>query len=106
MTLSLIFMFIMFYEASEHGVFITGLIAIFLMINIFSYTSLLDGKKYSLLADGIKVSILFSIIFYQNISIIDLNLSLKILLAYSIISTIGTFYFLKTEVRLNQVIKG
>ena len=45
-------------------------------------------------------------IFYQNNSTIDLNMSLKIFLAYSIISTIGTFYFLKTEVRLNQVIKG
>ena len=93
MTLSLIFMFIMFYEASEHGVFVTGLIAIFLMINVFSYTSLMDGKKYSLFADGIKVSILCFIIFYQNISIIDLNMSLKIFLAYSIISTMGTFTF-------------
>ena len=37
---------------------------------------------------------------------IDLNMSLKIFLAYSIISTMGTFYFLKTEVRLNQVLKG
>jgi len=27
-------------------------------------------------------------------------------LAYSIISTMGTFYFLKTEVRLNQILKG
>ena len=106
MTLSLIFMFIMFYEASEHGIFITGLIAIFLMINVFSYTSLMDGKKYSLFADGIKVFILCFIVFYQNISIIDLNTSLKIFLAYSIISTMGTFYFLKTEVRLNQILKG
>ena len=76
------------------------------MINVFSYTSLMDGKKYSLFADGIKVSNLCFIIFYQNISIIDLNMSLKIFLAYSIISTMGTFYFLKTEVRLNQILKG
>ena len=66
----------------------------------------MDGKRYSLFADGIKVSILYFIIFYQNISSIDLNMSLKIFLAYSIISTMGTFYFLKTEVRLNQVLKG
>jgi hypothetical protein len=85
--------------ASQHGLFITGLIAIFLLANVFSYTSLMDGKKYSLLADGLKLGILSFIIFHQNIGISELNLSLKFFLGYSIISTLGTFYFLKTETR-------
>jgi alkylglycerol monooxygenase len=97
MTLSLILMFLMFYMASQHGLFITGLIALFLLANVFSYTSLMDGKKYSLLADGLKLGILSFIIFHQNIGISELNLSLKFFLGYSIISTLGTFYFLKTE---------
>jgi sterol desaturase/sphingolipid hydroxylase (fatty acid hydroxylase superfamily) len=97
MTFSLILMFLMFYMASEHGLFITGLIALFLMVNIFSYTSLMDGKKYSLLADGLKIAILGYIIFHQNIGILEMDLSLKIFSGYSIISTLGTLYFLKTE---------
>jgi hypothetical protein len=78
MSISLMLMFIMFYKATNHGVFITGLIAMFLMINVFSYTALMDGKKYSLVADGIKVAILCFVIFYQNLGILELNLSLKI----------------------------
>jgi sterol desaturase/sphingolipid hydroxylase (fatty acid hydroxylase superfamily) len=97
MTFSLILMFLMFYMASEHGLFITGLIALFLMVNIFSYTSLMDGKKYSLLADGLKIAILGYIIFHQNIGILEMDLSLKIFSGYSIISTLGTLYFLKPE---------
>jgi hypothetical protein len=67
------------------------------MVNIFSYTSLMDGKKYSLLADGLKIAILGYIIFHQNIGILEMDLSLKIFSGYSIISTLGTLYFLKTE---------
>ena len=103
MSISLMLMFIMFYKATNHGVFITGLIAMFLMINVFSYTALMDGKKYSLVADGIKVAILCFVIFYQNLGILELNLSLKIFFWYSIISTMGTLYFLKTEGQLLDV---
>ena len=65
----------------------------------------MDGKKYSLFADGIKIAIICFVIFHQKIGLLDLNL--KIFLAYSIISTLGTLYFLKTELNpLNAEMKS
>ncbi len=107
MSISLIMMFLTFYMAPEHGLFITGFLALFLMVNVFSYTSLMDGKKYSLFAEGIKIAIICFVIFHQKIGLFDLNLNTKIFLAYSIISTLGTLYFLKTELNpLNAKIKS
>lgn len=107
MSISLIMMFLTFYMAPEHGLFITGFLALFLMVNVFSYTSLIDGKKYSLFADGIKIAIICFVIFHQKIGLLNLNLNMKIFLAYSIISTLGTLYFLKTELNhLNTEMKS
>ena len=97
MIITLGFMFQLFAMVNHIESISIFMIALFLAVNVFSYTSLLDGKKYSLFADGFKLALLCFIIFHQNIGISEMDLSMKVFFGYSIISTLGTLYFLKTK---------
>ena len=69
--------------------------ALFLFINIFSLTSLLDGKWYSIMAELTKIGLAIFLIYNQQFSWYGLaGVSVNLFLAYLILSLMITFSFL------------
>jgi sterol desaturase/sphingolipid hydroxylase (fatty acid hydroxylase superfamily) len=98
MFISLLLMFVMFAESLELGQTITALLALFLMMNVFSYTSLMDGKKIAFGADIVKMVLIGSGIFLLRDEMIPMSITAFFL--YGILSTFGTLYFMKKERKL------
>ena len=98
MIISLILMFVMFAESQVLGQTITGLLALFLMLNGFSYTSLMYGNSIALFADGIKMILIGVVIFLLKSE--PIPLSITAIFIYGILSTVGTFYFFRNEKKL------
>ena len=76
--------------------------AIFLLIQIFSLTSLLDGKYYSIIADILKIGLAFTLIYYQGYLWYGISgIWLYLLLIYLVGSLILTYIFLsKKQIQL------
>ena len=69
--------------------------AIFLFINIFSLTSLLDGKWYSMIAELIKIGLAVFLIFNQGFSWYGITgFPINLFLVYLVVSLGITFSFL------------
>ena len=69
--------------------------ALFLFINIFSLTSLLDGKWYSIMAELTKIGLAIFLIYNQQFSWYGLaGVSVNLFLVYLIVSLMITFSFL------------
>ena len=96
-------MLLMFTIASKISNITLFFLALFLILNVFSYTSMLDGrKKLSIIMDIFKISSIFYIIISQNSSSDQfLQISFILFAGYAVISTIGTIFFTKSEPRLN-----
>ena len=85
---------IIFSNVENIGQNITTLGCIFIMINIFSYTSLLDGNHIiALFSDGFKLVIMGSMLLLLKGQIIPPSITIVFL--YGILSTLGTIYFYK-----------
>lgn len=96
-------MLLMFSISSQISNITLLSLALFLILNVFSYTSMLDGrKKISITTDMIKLLFIFYIILSQDSNIEQfIEYSFIIFASYAIISTFGTLYFTKAEPRLN-----
>ena len=81
------------------------LYAIFLITQIFSFTSTLDYKFYAVTADILKLVLGLMIIYYQNYSWFGLNEFFVIgFVTYIIFSVIITCYFYSTNKRNELII--
>ena len=107
MTVTFALMFYMFNNIVEiglPGIFIYGA---FLMICIYSYTTLMDKSKYSVVAELIKVIFGLSLIWWQGNDWFGLAAISPAwiygLALYFIVSLMATFYFLKSEPEVEKV---
>ena len=96
-------MLLMFSIASKISNITLFCLAFFLILNVFSYTSMLDGrKKISIITDLIKLAFILYIILTQDFnSDIFLESYIIIFGTYAVISTLATIYFTKSEPQLN-----
>ena len=96
-------MLLMFTIASKISNITLFFLALFLILNVFSYTSMLDGrKKLSIIMDIFKISSIFYIIVSQDSNGNQfLQISFILFAGYAVISTFGTIFFTKSEPRLN-----
>jgi len=96
-------MLLMFSIASKISNITLFCLAFFLILNVFSYTSMLDGrKKISIITDLIKLAFILYIILTQDFnSDIFLEPYIIIFATYAVISTLATIYFTKSEPQLN-----
>ena len=96
-------MLLMFTIASKISNITLFFLALFLILNVFSYTSMLDGrKKLSIIMDIFKISSIFYIIISQDSNSDQfLQISFILFAGYAVISTFGTIFFTKSEPRLN-----
>ena len=96
-------MLLMFTIASKISNITLFFLALFLILNVFSYTSMLDGrKKLSIIMDIFKISSIFYIIISQDSNGNQfLQISFILFAGYAVISTFGTIFFTKSEPRLN-----
>jgi len=70
------------------------LYAIFIILHIFSFTSLLDHSKFSIIAEFLKISLGFGLLYYQGNLWFNLGSVLSMGLAlYLIISFLLAYYF-------------
>ena len=96
-------MLLMFSISSKISNITLFCLAFFLILNVFSYTSMLDGKKkISFISDLIKLALIFYIILMQDfISDKFLEPYTIIFSSYAVISTLVTIYFTKSEPQIN-----
>ncbi len=96
-------MLLMFTIASKISNITLFFLALFLILNVFSYTSMLDGrKKLSIIMDIFKISSIFYIIISQDSNSDQfLQISFILFAGYAVISTFGTIFFTKSEPSLN-----
>ena len=70
----------------------------FLMIHVFAYTSILDGRNYALIGEFMKIGLGFCILFCQDFSWFGLNgIFVICFILYLFISFILTYYFIKQK---------
>ena len=96
-------MLLMFTIASKISNITLFFLALFLILNVFSYTSMLDGrKKLSIIMDIFKISSILYIIISQDFNSDQfLQISFILFAGYAVISTFGTIFFTKSEPSLN-----
>ena len=87
---ALVFMFHLFLVLHQSAPFLNYLYAIFIFLNIFSYTSLLDNSKISLYAETLKF--LFGIGILQLQSFTWFNIHGMPVLLFLIISLFATIF--------------
>ena len=98
MTVGLVLMFHLFYISSLVSTSITLLYAVFLVLHVFGYTSILDKRNYAIYSEGIKFILGMSLFGMNNLTWLDSGTSISILIGlYLIISLVIAIYFIKTE---------
>ncbi len=98
MVITLGLMFHLFIVSSSVGPSFTLIYALLLIIHVFAYTSLLDGRNYAILAEGIKFILGYGFIGFQEFSWFGIHGYPTIIMgAYLFLSLGITIYFLKTE---------
>ena len=95
LTVTNILMFHFFIITSDYSTVFNALYASVIILNIFSFTSLLDHRRYAFIVESVKLTIIFSIFYYQNFNWYGLEnfLSYGVTL-YFILSFILTIFFL------------
>ena len=70
----------------------------FLMMQVFVYTSVLDGKNYALIGEYFKLGLSWGILFYLDFSWFGLRgIFVVSIILYLCISLTLTYYFLKQK---------
>ena len=94
-------MFHMFTIIPSYNVTMSYLYAAMLILSIFSFTSILDHRNYALVAESIKLSLGFSLLYYQNYSWFGLSgYYVYALIFYFITSFLLTYYF-QNEIKIS-----
>ena len=81
--------------------FVNYLYTAFLLMHIFSYTTMLDNKSYLIIVELIKLTLLVSYFIYQGYTWFGLDIFYgNMIVAYGVISFIITYYFHKKSIIL------
>ena len=98
MTVGLVLMFHLFYISSLVSTSITLLYAVFLVLHVFGYTSILDKRNYAIYSEGIKFILGMALFEINDLTWFGSGNSISILIGlYLIISLLIAIYFIKTE---------
>jgi sterol desaturase/sphingolipid hydroxylase (fatty acid hydroxylase superfamily) len=83
---------------SSHSNTMNYLYAVVLLLSVFSFTSMLDNSNYAFIAELLKASLVFVLLFIQNLSWYGLQgIPVYLLIVYIIFSLALTFYFQNNE---------
>ena len=89
-----ILMFHFFIIMESQSTMLNYIYAVFLIVNIFSFTAILDNQKYIMIVESLKSVFMLGLIYFQGFSWFNLNgIYVIILLFYSFISPLVTYYF-------------
>jgi len=98
------FMFHLFMVSTRVEPILIFLYALFLIINVFAYTSLLDGKKYAIYSEGIKFMLGVGFMWLQEFSWFGTEGKPAIIIGVYLFISLGmTIYFLKAEPKSHQL---
>ena len=96
-------MFYMFTIIPSYSVTMSYLYAAMLILSIFSLTSILDHRNYALIMESVKLSLGFSLLYYQNYSWFGLSgFYVYGLIFYFITSFLLTYYF-QNEIKISSI---
>ena len=102
LNITIILMFHMFTIIPSFSAILNYLYAIMLIVNVFSFTSTLDHRNYALVAESLKFSLGFSLLYFQNYSWFGLSgFYVYGLIFYFIISFLLTYYF-QNEIKIGS----
>ena len=102
LNITIILMFHMFTIIPRFSATMNYLYAIMLIVNVFSFTSTLDHRNYALVAESVKLSLGFSLLYFQNYSWFGLGgFYVYGLIFYFIISFLLTYYF-QNEIKIGS----
>ena len=102
LNITIILMFHMFTIIPSFSATMNYLYAIMLIVNVFSFTSTLDHRTYALVAESVKLSLGFSLLYFQNYSWFGLSgFYVYGLIFYFIISFLLTYYF-QNEIKIGS----
>jgi len=102
LNITIILMFHMFTIIPSFSAILNYLYAIMLIVNVFSFTSTLDHRNYALVAESVKLSLGFSLLYFQNYSWFGLGgFYVYGLIFYFIISFLLTYYF-QNEIKIGS----
>ena len=102
LNITIILMFHMFTIIPSFSAILNYLYAIMLIVNVFSFTSTLDHRNYALVAESVKLSLGFSLLYFQNYSWFGLSgFYVYGLIFYFIISFLLTYYF-QNEIKIGS----
>ena len=102
LNITIILMFHMFTIIPSFSAILNYLYAIMLIVNVFSFTSTLDHRNYALVAESVKLSLGFSLHYFQNYSWFGLSgFYVYGLIFYFIISFLLTYYF-QNEIKIGS----
>ena len=102
LNITIILMFHMFTIIPSFSATMNYLYAIMLIVNVFSFTSTLDHRNYALVAESVKLSLGFSLLYFQNYSWFGLSgFYVYGLIFYFIISFLLTYYF-QNEIKIGS----
>ena len=98
MTVGLVLMFHLFYISSLISTSITMLYAVFLVLHVFGYTSILDKRNYAIYSEGIKFVLGMALFEINDLTWFGSGNSISILIGlYLITSLVIAIFFIKTE---------
>ena len=102
LNITIILMFHLFTIIPSFSATLNYLYAIMLIVNVFSFTSTLDHRNYALVAESVKLSLGFSLLYFQNYSWFGLGgFYVYGLIFYFIISFLLTYYF-QNEIKIGS----
>ena len=102
LNITIILMFHLFTIIPSFSATLNYLYAIMLIVNVFSFTSTLDHRNYALVAESVKLSLGFSLLYFQNYSWFGLSgFYVYGLIFYFIISFLLTYYF-QNEIKIGS----
>ena len=94
----------MFTIIPNYNVTMSYLYAAMLILSVFSFTSILDRRKYALVAESIKLCLGFSLLYNQNYSWFGLSgFYVYGLIFYFITSFFLTYYFHQNEIKISSL---
>jgi len=99
-----ILMFHFFISLSTFNSTLNYLYAFILILNIFSFTSLLDQRHYSLISESIKLILVCGLFYYQNFSWYGLEGSFAYAVGIYFIISFFLHIFFQNEKNTNQTI--
>jgi len=93
-----IFLFHMLIMIPSQSTLMSYLYALFIMVNIFSYTSALDHSRYMILIEIVKIGLAGYLISTNGVSWFGFDgFILQLVMAYLALSLFLTYYFYRTE---------